>query len=208
MTDPVCHGFRVSGVPGKIYELLGARHLQRYFKLLCFYTSPYSTIISRLLPETLINRVIMLRMSTLRRKPASLGDSDEPPHYTGSGNASDPFVVEFLHADPRNPLNYSLLRKIIITIIVTTSVFAVTLTSSAFSGGGHEIMAEFQASSEVFALGIALFVLGFAVGPALWAPLSELYGRRILFILTHALTVAFIAASAGSNSMASLLVFR
>lgn len=50
--------------------------------------------------------------------------------------------------------------------------------------------------------------MGFAIGPACWAPLSELYGRRILFLISHGFVVAFVAASAGANSMASLLVFR
>ncbi len=51
-------------------------------------------------------------------------------------------------------------------------------------------------------------MLGFAIGPALWAPLSELYGRRIWFIITHAFVVAFVAAAAGCHSIASLVVFR
>ncbi|KAF4625817.1 hypothetical protein G7Y89_g12347 [Cudoniella acicularis] len=126
----------------------------------------------------------------------------------GSGTIEDPFVVEFRHDDPRNPMNFSPARKWLITAIGTLSVFAITLTSSAYTGSAEKIIAEFDVSSEVFALGISLFVLGFALGPALWAPLSELYGRQILFIITHAFLVAFVAASAGCKSMASLLVFR
>ena len=37
---------------------------------------------------------------------------------------------------------------------------------------------EFGVSTEVMILGQALFVLGFAFGPLVWAPLSELYGRK------------------------------
>lgn len=91
---------------------------------------------------------------------------------------------------------------------MTLSVLAITLTSSAYSGGARGIKAEFHASSELFSLGVSLFVLGFAVGPALWAPLSELYGRRIWFVLTHGVVVAFVSASAGCHSMTSLLIFR
>lgn len=105
-------------------------------------------------------------------------------------------------------MNFPAVKKWFITSIVTTSILAITLASSAYSSSAAQVMAEFDVGSEVFALGISLFVLGFAVGPALWAPLSELYGRRILFITTHGFVVAFVAASAGSNSMASLLVFR
>jgi MFS family permease len=69
-------------------------------------------------------------------------------------------------------------------------------------------MKEFNVSGELFAAGISLYVLGFAVGPAIWAPLSELYGRRILFIISKGCLVTFVAASAGCSSMVQLLVFR
>ncbi|KAK1766339.1 major facilitator superfamily domain-containing protein [Phialemonium atrogriseum] len=139
-----------------------------------------------------------------RRKPT---ESEHLPRH-GQGTLSDPFVVEFRRGDPRNPMNFSATRKWLITSVVTISVFAVTLTSSAYSASSEQITAEFGASRELFALGVSLYVLGFAVGPALWAPLSELYGRQILFVTTHAFVVAFVAASAGCRSMAQLLVFR
>ncbi len=131
-----------------------------------------------------------------------------PSPYNGSGTLSDPFIVEFLHNDPLNPQNFSNFRKWLITLIGTLSVFAITLTSSAYSGSASEIISHFNTSTELFALGISLFVLGFAVGPALWAPLSELFGRRILFVVTHGFVVAFVAASAGCRSMTQLLVLR
>ena len=137
-----------------------------------------------------------------------LGPAQNRDGYDGSGTLSDPFAVEFRPHDPRNPMNFSTARKWLITSIGTLSVFAITLTSSAYSGSAKEIRDEFNVSSEVNTLGISLFVLGFAVGPALWAPLSELYGRRILFITTHGVIVIFVAASAGCTSMAQLLVFR
>ncbi|KAH6613411.1 major facilitator superfamily domain-containing protein [Chaetomium tenue] len=118
------------------------------------------------------------------------------------------FLVEFTPGDPTNPMNFTPARKWFITFIVTISILAITLTSSAYSSSAAQVMAEFDSSPEVFALGVSLFVLGFAIGPAFWAPLSELYGRQILFITTHALVVTFVAASAGCTSMAQLLVFR
>jgi MFS family permease len=105
-------------------------------------------------------------------------------------------------------MNFTPFKKWLIVAITTLSVFSITLTSSSYSGSSEEIIAEFHASNELFSLGISLFVLGFAIGPALWAPLSELYGRRILFITTHAFVVAFVGASVGCKNMASFLVFR
>ena len=128
--------------------------------------------------------------------------------YNGNGTIEDPFVVEFMANDPHNPMNFSNARKWFITSIVTLAVFAITLTSSAYSGSAEQIIKEFDTSDELFALGISLFVLGFAIGPALWAPLSELYGRQILFVSTLACITAFVGASAGCKNMASLLVLR
>jgi MFS family permease len=42
----------------------------------------------------------------------------------------------------------------------------------------------------------------------LWAPLSELFGRQILFVTTYGGLTAFNAGAAGSNSMATLIVLR
>ncbi|KAL7898793.1 major facilitator superfamily domain-containing protein [Trichoderma sp. SZMC 28014] len=142
---------------------------------------------------------------------AILQDDKESPtskNYSGDGTDSNPYIVEFQFDDPGNALNLSPAKKWFIIFIVSVSVFAVTLTSSAYSGSANEILKEFNCSSELFALGISLYVLGFAIGPALWAPLSELYGRKILFVTTHTCMVAFVAGSAGANSIATLLVLR
>lgn len=132
----------------------------------------------------------------------------QPETREGAGTKSDPFVVRFDLSDARNPKNFTLRKKWAITALVTTSVLAVTITSSAYSGSSEKIQDAFAISSEVNTLGVALFVLGFAIGPCLWAPLSELYGRQILFRTTIAFFTACVAGSAGANSASTLLVLR
>lgn len=72
----------------------------------------------------------------------------------------------------------------------------------------RELYMDFRASTLLLTGGISLFVLGFALGPLLWAPLSEIYGRQIVFFITFAAFTAFSAASTGSPNVASLLVLR
>lgn len=98
--------------------------------------------------------------------------------YDGSGTTKDPYNVEFIPRDPRNPLGFSMFKKWTITMLIAFATLAVSFASSAYSGGVAEIMQEFKCSEEIATLGISLFVLGFAIGPLLWAPLSEMYGRR------------------------------
>ena len=100
-----------------------------------------------------------------------LGEAEGDYLYDGQGTEEDPFVVEFRKDDPGNPMNWSQSRKWVVTSIVTLSVFAVTFTSSAYSESSNEVIRDFNISTEVFILGVSLFVLGFAIGPAVWGPL-------------------------------------
>ena len=69
-------------------------------------------------------------------------------------------------------MNWGSSRKWLVASIATISVFAVTLTSSAYSVSAAEVFQDFDdISPEIFTLGLSLFVLGFAIGPALWGPL-------------------------------------
>ncbi|GFF63608.1 uncharacterized transporter mfs2 [Aspergillus lentulus] len=128
--------------------------------------------------------------------------------YSGSGTDEDPYVVTWIPDDPRNPMNFTEARKWSYTILVAIATLAVTLVSSAYTGGVEEIQQEFGIGSEVATLGVSLFVLGFAIGPLLWAPLSELFGRQILFIGTYALLTAFNAGMCGSKNAWTLIVLR
>jgi multidrug resistance protein len=88
------------------------------------------------------------------------------------------------------------------------ATLAVSFVSSAYTGGVDQIMMEFKVGTEVVTLGVSLFVLGFAIGPLLWAPLSELYGRQVLFIGTYLALTAFNAGAAGSQNIQTLLILR
>lgn len=129
-------------------------------------------------------------------------------HYPGSGTDDDPYVVDWIENDPRNPMLYTESKKWIITFLVAIATLAVAFVSSAYSGGADRVIEEFGCSQEVFTLGISLFVLGFAVGPLLWAPLSELFGRQILFITTYMGLTAFNAGAAGSQNIWTLIILR
>jgi len=128
--------------------------------------------------------------------------------YQGSGTDDDPYVVVWIDHDPRNSMLYSNFKKWCITVTVAMATLAVSFASSAYSGGAKEVIREFGCSQEVFTLGISLFVLGFAIGPLLWAPLSEIFGRQALFIGTYAGFTAFSAGAAGSQNIQTLIILR
>lgn len=85
--------------------------------------------------------------------------------YLGSGTEDDPYAVTWIPEDPRNPMNFTQLKKWTFTLLVSIATLAVALVSSAYTGGIQEIQLEFGIGSEVATLGVSLFVLGFAVSP-------------------------------------------
>ncbi|KAI9893583.1 MAG: hypothetical protein M1814_006379 [Vezdaea aestivalis] len=128
--------------------------------------------------------------------------------YGGHGTEESPYVVTWIDNDPGNPMEFSTLEKWVLTVLVAIATLAISFASSAYTGGAKQVIEEFHCSTEVTVLGLALFVLGFAIGPLFWAPLSELYGRQVLFFSTYGLFTAFSAGAAGSNSIATLIVLR
>ena len=103
---------------------------------------------------------------------------------------------------------FSPLKKWSLTVLVGLATLAVSFNSSAYSGGAREVIREFGCSTEIFTLGISLFVLGFAIGPLIWGPFSELYGRQILFIGTYGALTAFNAGAGGAKNIETLVILR
>ncbi|KAI1506802.1 hypothetical protein Ptr86124_014258 [Pyrenophora tritici-repentis] len=110
---------------------------------------------------------------------AIIDDTITNAEYDGNGTLEDPYVITWLPNDPFDPMNISNGIKWWITAIVAMMTLAVSFASSAYSGGIGEIRKEFDVSQIVATLGIALFVLGFAIGPLVWAPMSGQPVRNI-----------------------------
>jgi MFS family permease len=128
--------------------------------------------------------------------------------YKGAGTPEDPYVVEFIPFDPRNPMEWPDWKKWCITLAVAFATLVVSFDASAYSASIPQIMEHFHCGEEVAIMGTSFFVLGFAFGPTVWGPCSELYGRQILFFGTYMILTIFNAAAVGANSIATLIVFR
>lgn len=129
-------------------------------------------------------------------------------NYRGSGSEADPYVVTWIDSDPRNPMDLSPMTKAVITAIVAILTLAVALISSTYAGCIDQIMEDFHIGDEVATLGVALYVLGFAVGPMLWAPLSETQGRQVILCFTFGCFVAFDGGTIASQNIQTMIILR
>ncbi|OJJ95234.1 hypothetical protein ASPACDRAFT_82069 [Aspergillus aculeatus ATCC 16872] len=92
---------------------------------------------------------------------------------------SEAYVVEFDGADdPMHPQNWPLKRRVMIASLLTFCALVTAFASAVFATAASKVERAFGFGSEVAALGTTLYVLGFSAGPTVWAPCSELLGRR------------------------------
>ncbi|KAF4948495.1 hypothetical protein FSARC_13732 [Fusarium sarcochroum] len=111
--------------------------------------------------------------------------------------------------DAQNPQNWSKLKKTINLGIVSMLAFITPLESSVIVPGVPLLKEDFgETRRPVTSLVVSIFVLGFAFGPVLLSPLSELYGRRLLFNVSNVVTLGFSIGSALAPNIASFIVFR
>ncbi|CCT73905.1 probable multidrug resistance protein [Fusarium fujikuroi IMI 58289] len=127
---------------------------------------------------------------------------------TRQGEAKTCKIVCFSTNDPTNPKNWSKARKWTVTLTLSWVCFAVAFASAVITPGIAGVVERFDTSSEVALLTITLFVYGFGIGPLVFSPLSELCGRRIIYVLTFGVAVIFIVPCAVAQNIETLLVCR
>ncbi|CAG8958687.1 hypothetical protein HYFRA_00011529 [Hymenoscyphus fraxineus] len=111
--------------------------------------------------------------------------------------------------DPENPLNWSSTKKNVHVITISLFVLIANLAATMFAPGAQQLADEFHITdSTVEAMTVSLYVLGFGFGPLVLAPLSELYGRLIVYHFCISIYLAFTIGCAFSTNVAMFLVFR
>ncbi|CAH0053632.1 unnamed protein product [Clonostachys solani] len=118
-------------------------------------------------------------------------------------------LVEFEGSDdPYHPLNWTTKKKVLTTLLYGLITMSATWSSSAYSVGTQQVSREFHVGIQVANLGTTLFLFGFGIGPLLWAPLSEVFGRRVAVMVPMVASICFTFASGASKDLQSLMITR
>ncbi|KAG9228095.1 putative polyamine transporter 4 [Amylocarpus encephaloides] len=139
-------------------------------------------------------------------------DGEESPRTPSVSSNEGKLPVALLDwespEDPGNPKNWPRWKRIYHTAIPALYGFVITVGTSSYVPAIPFIMAKFQVERTIAVLPLSLYTLGFTVGPVLAAPLSELYGRRIVYWTSLPLLVVFIAIAGTSNDITELIITR
>ncbi|OQD59967.1 hypothetical protein PENPOL_c036G05860 [Penicillium polonicum] len=136
------------------------------------------------------------------------GEIIKPVKSNATGKIEDWKMVTFTIDDPENPKNWSKAYKWYCTMVVAFTCFVVAFCSSVITADVEGPIEEFGIGREVSLLVITVFVIGFGIGPMVFAPLSEIFGRRPVYASTLALAVIFVIPCAVSKNIGTLIVCR
>ncbi|KAK9257436.1 major facilitator superfamily domain-containing protein [Lipomyces tetrasporus] len=137
-----------------------------------------------------------------------------PPFGAGKDYPPEPpdiedYTVEFDGADdPWHPQNWALSKKLTVMAVLGYATLVVVWGSSIFSPAVVVIREVFQIGTVTAILTISLYVAGFAAGPLIWGPLSEVYGRRPPTLLSTFVCAVFQMAVGRSEDIASIMICR
>lgn len=110
--------------------------------------------------------------------------------------------------DKANPFNWPSWKKWFVTFTIANSCLCISLGSSLYVAAVPELMNLHHSSETLTISGLTFYLIGLALGPAIAAPLSELIGRRYIYLITFPSSMLFAMGVGLSKNMHTILILR
>ncbi|KAJ7773860.1 MFS polyamine transporter [Mycena metata] len=117
-------------------------------------------------------------------------------------------LVTFEPGTGEDPREWGSVRKWYITISTAFLCMAVALGSSMITGDLQGPVKDLNTTQEIINLTVTCFVIGFGLGPLVFAPLSEVVGRRPIYTISMFFYFIFTLPSALTKNAATLVIAR
>lgn len=116
--------------------------------------------------------------------------------------------LSFPPSDPEHPRSWPARKKLINVTIIALMAILSPLASSMFTPGITQIAEDFGTSEQNVIATTTAFVITLGLGPLLWAPLSEDFGRRRLYTWCFTVFTALQIVCAVSPTVEVLIAIR
>ncbi|KAG8163254.1 hypothetical protein KVR01_006551 [Diaporthe batatas] len=110
--------------------------------------------------------------------------------------------------DPRNPLNWALSLKILVLIQVCLLAALGTINTAIINPAYSQLARDFDISIVEASYQTTVVIVLNGIGPFLWVPLANVYGRRPVYLFTTLLGFVSILGSAYARTYGQLLGAR
>lgn len=139
-----------------------------------------------------------------------LTDDEENTAAATAPDTSDPNLVTWEGSDdPENPKNWPFPKKWGVVFIVSMFTFVSPVSSSMVAPSLTTIGAELGIP-EGFRqnLVLSVFILAYAIGPLVWGPLAEIYGRVSVLQYSNLGFLAFTISCGFARTQGQIIAFR
>lgn len=112
--------------------------------------------------------------------------------------------------DPEYPINWSKTKKYMIIGLVILYSCINYMCASVATPGQEQIQEEFHVGHVTATLNLSMYVLGYGIGPLIFAPLCEIakIGRQQIYIISFFIFTIFQIGCATVNNIGGLIVLR
>ncbi|KAE8166079.1 MFS general substrate transporter [Aspergillus tamarii] len=118
------------------------------------------------------------------------------------------FEVSFGPNDKDNPKNWPQWYRLWTVLGVAFSAWVIVLNSTSYTPIIPGLAEQFRSTTTIVTLGITTYLFGLAVGALVLAPMSEMHGRRPVYLVCMVLSTILIIPAALATSLAEILVVR
>ncbi len=119
------------------------------------------------------------------------------------------YEIAFTEDDPDNPRNWPAWYRWWIVFAMSYSTWVIVVYSTSYTAAIPGVMEAFDVTSDAVAtLGVTFYLFGLAVGAMVVAPMSELVGRRIVYLVCIVFFTVMVIPSALATSLAEIYVVR
>lgn len=118
------------------------------------------------------------------------------------------FEVYWESQDVENPRLWPLWYKGLTIMTMSLGATVVSLSSTLYTSGIPGMQEEFHVSKIVALIGVTTYLLGMAAGSVLFAPLSEIMGRKPVYIISMTIFLLLLLPSALAQTIETILVSR
>lgn len=102
-----------------------------------------------------------------------------------SASRPSSFEVDFTDDDTDDPHNWPVWYRAMVLGFVSFATWTTVLYSTSYTSGMPGMMMEFNQPSEtITTLGVTTYLIGLSVGSLVLAPVSEIYGRQPVYIVS------------------------
>src|SRR5271170_2324488 len=122
--------------------------------------------------------------------------------------ASSAITQTYTESNAAQYLRFSNHRKIVITSILSLCGFLAPISSTTVLSAIPEVAATFSSTGTIINLSNALYLIFMGLSPCVWGPISTVYGRRWVCVVSAFLFFVFSVGTALAPNLPAYFVFR